>query len=441
MSKNEAFIRETKRKTLSFMHNMAHKAESIKLKGLLDNYDPARVILKKPEKVRTVTFIITRMVRFHGGQTSILHLGTELEKLGYKVCYLVCKEQSAEEMDLCASANLPGYLGKVFPLNRYMAAIKKGKIKAPDVVVASSYDTVSFVKRFEDSYLMYFIQDYEPLFYKFGEEYLMARDTYMQGLHMVSLGAWNKEMILRECGGYGVFSGNRSLALQARNEVRSNQEGRAESTLKIDVVSFPYDGSSYEYIERDFRSYKDKKKLTIAVYLKFYGKRLPDLIPYMLINTAEKLKEEGIDLEIFYFGEAKTFKAAGGKNLGQLSHAEINDLYRKADFGMVASMSNISLVPYEMHAAGLPVIEFGDGSYPYFFGEDTALLTKIGEKDIAGLLISAVNEPEKLKVMTEKAAEKLKNLSWERTGRKFASILKSIARSGDTGGIIGGNKL
>ena len=170
MSKNEAFIRETKRKTLSLMHNMAHKAESIKLKGLLDNYDPTRVVLKKPERVRTVTFIITRLVRFHGGQTSILHLGTELEKLGYKVCYLVCKEQSEEEMDLCASANLPDYKGRVFPLNRYMAAIKKGKIKAPDVVVASSYDTVSFAKKFEDSYLMYFIQDYEPFFYKYGEE-------------------------------------------------------------------------------------------------------------------------------------------------------------------------------------------------------------------------------------------------------------------------------
>ena len=50
---------------------------------------------------------------------------------------------------------------------------------------------------------------------------------------------------------------------------------------------------------------------------------------------------------------------------------------------MVASMSNISLVPYEMHASGLPVIEFGDGSYPFFFGQDTAILTKIGEKDIA----------------------------------------------------------
>ncbi len=398
MGRQEAIIRETKRRTLSLLHNAGYKAESFRLKAVLDNYDPGSCIQKKPVKIKTVTFIITRMVRFHGGQTSILHLGTELEKLGIKVCYLSCKEQSAEEMELCASANLPDYKGRVFPVNRYLAAIKKGKIKSPDVVVASSWDTVFFAKRFEDSYKMYFVQDYEPYFYSFGEEYLMSRNTYEQGLHMVSLGEWNKEKILKE------FDGNKD-------------------DLKIDVVSFPYDSKGYIHKDRDFEAYREKKKITVAVYLKFYGKRLPNLIPFMLMNTADRLEEKGIELEILYFGEAKTFTPKGGKNLGQLTRDELNSLYEKADFGMVASMSNISLVPYEMHAAGLPVIEFEDGSYPFFFGHDTALLTKIGEKDIAELLISAIEDPESLRKMDERASEKLKELSWERTGKEFYDVL------------------
>ena len=395
MSRNEAIIRETKRRTLSFMHNAAYKAESYRLKAILKEYDPSVVNQKKPENVRTVTFIITRMVRFHGGQTSILHLGTELEKMGLKVCYLSCKEQSGEEMELCANANLPGYRGRVFAINRYLAAIKKGKIKEPDVVVASSWDTVSFALKFENSYKMYFVQDYEPLFYKFGEEYLMCRNTYKQGLHMVSLGEWNRRMILKELG------------------------------YDADVVSFPYDSEGYTHIERDYDSYPYKNKITIAVYLKFYGKRLPNLIPYMLKNTAEKLKENGIELEVLYFGEAKTFNPKGGRNLGQLKKEELQQLYKKADFGLVASMSNISLVPYEMHASGLPVIEFEDGSYPFFFGTDTAILTKIGEKDIAGKLLRAIKNPDKLRAMDLKAGETLKGLSWERTAREFMGILKT----------------
>ena len=401
MSRQEAIIRETKRRTLSLLHNAGYKAESFRLKAVLDNYDPEVCIQKRVENVKTVTFIITRMVRFHGGQTSILHLGTELEKLGIRVCYLSCKEQSGEEMELCAKANLPDYKGRVFPVNRYMAAIKRGKIKAPDVVVASSWDTVFFAKRFEDSYKMYFVQDYEPYFYSFGEEYLMSRNTYEQGLHMVSLGDWNREKILKE------FEGDRDK-------------------LRIDTVSFPYDSKGYEHRDRDFEAYRNKKKITIAVYLKFYGKRLPNLIPFMLMNTAEELKKKGIATEILYFGEAKTFTPKGGKNLGQLKRDELNSLYDRADFGMVASMSNISLVPYEMHAAGLPVIEFEDGSYPFFFGHDTALLTRIGEKDIAGLLMSALEDPDRLRRMDEAAAEKLKALSWERTGREFFEILSKL---------------
>ena len=410
MSRNEAIIRETKRKTLSFMHNAAYKAESYRLNAILREYDPSVCIQKKPQKVRTVTFIITRMVRFHGGQTSILHLGTELEKMGLKVCYLSCKEQSPEEMELCANANLPGYRGRVFAINRYLAAIKKGKIKEPDVVVASSWDTVSFALKFGESYKMYFVQDYEPLFYKFGEEYLMCRNTYLQGLHMVSLGEWNRRMILKELGIFENFKGS----------------DKRDSGIKIDVVSFPYDSEGYTRLERDYDAYHYKNKITIAVYLKFYGKRLPNLIPYMLENTAEKLKENGIELEILYFGEAKTFNPKGGKNLGQLNKEELRKLYAKADFGLVASMSNISLVPYEMHASGLPVIEFGDGSYPFFFGNDTAILTKIGEKDIAGKLLEVIKDPQKLREMDEKAGEKLKSLSWERTAKEFMGILKSI---------------
>jgi glycosyltransferase involved in cell wall biosynthesis len=49
-----------------------------------------------------------------------------------------------------------------------------------------------------------------------------------------------------------------------------------------------------------------------------------------------------------------------------LSKKQLLSLYRKADFGMVASMSNVSLVPYEMLATGLPLIEFEDGTFPYF---------------------------------------------------------------------------
>ena len=188
----EAFVRELKRKTLSLMHNAQYLVGRRRMETVFDGYDASTVENPPMKGMNTIAFVITRMVRFHGGQTSILRLGTRLAKKGMKVLYLVYKPQSVAEMKLCAASNLPDYEGSFASFDSYVSGIGK-KYVMPDIVVASSWDTVSYAKKL-DTYRMYFVQDYEPYFYKFGEEFLMSRSTYSQGLHMVSLGAWNKMM-------------------------------------------------------------------------------------------------------------------------------------------------------------------------------------------------------------------------------------------------------
>lgn len=394
----EGVKREAKRRLLSLIHNVNYRVKRRRMAGLLDSYDPSVCTNPRPGSRSSICFIITRMVRFHGGQTSILRLGTRLAGFGMDVTYLVYKKQSVKDMNICAEANLKGFKGTCRPLDDYLNDIREGRCKAPDIAAASSWDTVSKVKLFNDSYKMYFVQDYEPYFYEYGEEFLMCKNTYEQGLHMVSLGSWNAEMIRRECS----------------------------PVSRLDVVSFPYEKSEYPFAPRDYDAYAGRKKLTLAVYVKFYGKRLPNLIPYMLKATADKLGKEGIELEVLYFGEAKTFKAEGGRNLGHLTREELRDLYARADFGMVASMSNISLVPYEMLSAGLPLIEFEDGTYTYFLPPESAILTHIGERDIADRILKAIRTPGYLAKMHEAAAGALKDLSWDRTGREFHDIINSI---------------
>ncbi|MBP5330993.1 MAG: hypothetical protein J6Y89_03995 [Lachnospiraceae bacterium] len=431
----EAFIRETKRRILSLAHYMEYRLEKGHIEGLLQYYDPSPVVNKTPRGSESIAFVITRMVRFHGGQTSVLRLGTELARQGMKVYYLVYKKQTVKDMEYCARENLAGYLGKCMPFADYTKAAAKGREPEVDFICATSWDTVSFAKKPENAYKLYFVQDYEPYFYKYGEEFLMCKNTYEQGLHMISLGSWNRDMILRNASGEG--AGNKDK-------------------YRIDVVDFPYEPREYTdedragecsntdgdragecqneqddrnnrkspaKYKRNYKAYRDKKKITVAAYVKFYGKRLPAFIPFMLENTAKKLKKRGIELEVLYFGEAKTFKPAGGKNLGQLSRADLTELYRKADFGLVASMSNISLVPYEMHAAGLPVIEFSDGTYTHFLPEDSAILTDMSKTDIAQKLYEAVKNPKILEKMHASAMEAMKDMSWEQTGKEFRRII------------------
>lgn len=393
----EAFVRETKRRVLSLSHHFMAVAQRKRVDEILASYRPEVVCNTQPKEVNSIVFVITRMVRFHGGQTSVLRLGTQLARLGHQVSYAVYKNQSTDEMEICARSNLSNYEGTL--INSREFAKRK---ESPDIIVATSWDTVSFVKRFT-SYKMYFVQDYEPYFYPFGELFFLAKKSYEQGLHMVSLGDWNRAMILKECS----------------------------PVSAVDVIDFPYEKSEYPIVSRNYEEYPSKKTITIAVYLKYYGKRLPCIIPYLLNEVAKQfLIRDKITLEIRYFGEAKSFSTKGGKNLGMLTKKELYALYAKSDFGMVASMSNISLTPYEMISTGLPLIEFVDGTFSYFFPKDSATLIEMTPKDLYQKLKKAIMTPELLKKHQENAMEYMSHLSWERTGRQFHELLNKIKNEG-----------
>ena len=93
---------------------------------------------------------------------------------------------------------------------------------------------------------------------------------------------------------------------------------------------------------------------------------------------------------------------------------------------MVASLSNISLIPYEMLATGLPLIEFEDGTFSEFFPENCALLTSLSWKDLYLKIKESIATPEMLELRDINANAYLDTLSWEKTGRQFYEVLQSV---------------
>ncbi|MGB8453990.1 MAG: hypothetical protein WCD89_16890 [Anaerocolumna sp.] len=377
-------------KAKGIYHNLQAAVEKRQVNARLANYDPAIIYNSNPTKTQKITFVIERMAKYNGGQTSILRLGTELSKSGCQVGYIVYKPQTKSDMQECASCNLSNYQGELYT-NKYIYKLNS------DIVIASSWDTVSFVKKMK-GYKMYFLQDYEPYFYSFGELFLMAGKTYEQGLHMVSLGPWNKEMVEKNC----------------------------KVISPLDTIEFPYESREYPSCRRNYASYSGKKDFTLAVYLKYSGKRLPCISQYLLRQVKEEFKKDGISLHLKYFGEDKSFHCDAGENLGMLSKKELLALYKRADFGMVASMSNISLVPYEMLATGLPLIEFVDGTFPYFFPENSAILTSLSYMDLYNKIKEVIMKPQLLEEMHHTAESYLESLSWQKSAKQFSDIVNGL---------------
>ena len=138
------------------------------------------------------------------------------------------------------------------------------------------------------------------------------------------------------------------------------------------------------------------------------------------------MEKDGMKLNISFYGGIEGIDGSLGKNLGKLSKSELMKLYKNADFGMVSSMTNISLVPFEMLATGLPLIEFADGTFPYFFEKESAILTSFSADDLYRKIKECLANPEKLEYMNNNAIECMNNLSWENTGKQFAQILKTL---------------
>lgn len=371
-----------------------HRMKSEKYKrivsSLMQNNDFKPIINVKPEQINTICFVLKEILPYRGGITSVLRLGTGLSRKGYHVSYAVIASDNINNLDNAAKKNLKDYCGQI-------TAYESGQTY--DVVIATAMETVSFAKKL-NGYKMYFVQDYEPLFFSYGDLYTLAKNSYEQGFHMVSLGKWNAAMVKREC----------------------------EICSPIEVVDFPYEPSEYTRVERNFEIYKEKKEFNMVVYIKVNSRRMPYILQHVLSELKEKLmRRDGINLTIRYFGEDKWFECTGGTNLGRLTKSELNGLYHDADFGAVVSLTNISLVPYEMIATGLPVLEYEKGSFNTFFDEESAILFGFDSEELYNKMINLIKNPQNLKRMTEHAQTYLTSTSWSKTIEQFCNILKTVS--------------
>lgn len=366
------------------------KHEQKVINDVLTISDLKKINNAKVTDIKKVVFIVPNLQPYAGGHTSILRIGTKLSDY-FDVAYVGAFNQDIMQMKKISKMNLADVKGNFCSFSEYK------KNNDADIVIATSWQTVYYAKAL-DGYKMYFVQDYEPYFFKMSERYILAKKTYEMGFHIVSLGRWNLEQIKKEC---------------TTNSI-------------LDYIDFPYEKKEYKFNNRNFDSYKNKKSINLAVYTKEEGKRLPNLIQSLLNDSKEKLKKVGINLEVNFFGLSNKYPVMVGKNLGKLDKNELQDLYSNSDFGMVASLTNISLVPYEMLASGLPIFEFCDGSFSSFFPENSATLIEMDSNDFVDKILFLLANVNEIDNQVTQAQKYLDKLSWDNSAIQFVEILRGV---------------
>ena len=341
----------------------------------------------KAKKSYKIAFIIPGMNAFSGGETSLLRLGTYLQEFGHDVYYIPYKDLKKENLEKNAEINLPNYKGSFLGQD----ALISSKF---DIGIctywASAYYLIANQKNFD--YKMYFIQDFEPHFYPVGDYYYLSLNTYKMGFHMVSLGEWNKKQI------------------------------EAVTSKKVDYIDFPVEISEYTLENREISI---RNEIKIAIYLKTDEKRAPLFLIEDIKYLKKKLENMNYTVVLNTFGIDIPIKEEGINNLGKLKSQELRELYKNSHFGLVASLTNISLINYEMLMSGLPVIDFIEGSAPTFFTEEEMIFIRFNANDLFNKVYYYIKHQKELNAMVKKGQKRIidERKTWKESACKFNQII------------------
>lgn len=263
-----------------------------------------------------------------------------------------------------------------------------------DVVIATGWSTslaVSQLKGFKAS--MYFVQDHEPEFYATGSLSNLAKLSYGFGLGCICASPWLEKLMSET---YGQWARSFYLAFEKDQyfvKPDSADKGANDGPLKIAVYG---------------RAHTERRCVQLA------------------LAGLEVMSKDRDDFEVHFFGQddmAFGMAPFHAFNHGVLGPDELNDLYNDCDIGICFSGTNYSLVPQEMMASGLPLIEFNTESTQVIFPKGAVTLAGPEPIDIAKKISGLMDAPTKRECQRKVALKWVKNFSWRDSAREVETAI------------------
>lgn len=260
---------------------------------------------------------------------------------------------------------------------------------AGDIVIATDCWTAypaAQAQNFKERF--YLIQDYEPGFHAAGDLQLTAEATYGFGFSNLCAGPWL----------YDLFT---SRGLWARRwDLCADREVYFSSSTSI-----PQSG-----------------KLRIAFYARLYTPRRAVNLGFAAF---ELLNRRGIKFHVELFGENDIDEQLPFPHTqnGILSPDALGELYRSCDLGVVFSTTNYSLVPLEMMASGLPIVEIDQPSTRAVFQNGEVTFASPTPYEIADAIEALAASPERQKEQRHRGYDFVADLTWKNSARAIEAAL------------------
>jgi glycosyltransferase involved in cell wall biosynthesis len=338
----------------------------------------------KPAKIKKSTlkigWILSPISAGSGGQNTITRFARYLKSQGHDVTiylYEAIQPQSVQEAKNILSSSFK------FDVN-----VKKiSDYSESDVVFATGWETAYPLFNLEtNAHKMYFVQDFEPYFYGVGTKSILAENTYKMGFYGITAGKWLANRM-------------------------STQYGMPASYFNF--------GADLDIYKPD-EAVEKKKKII------FYARPVTERRAFELgVIALDIFHTKHPEYEIEFIG----WDTSGYQvpfpyvNRGILSHEELADLYQESVACLVLSLTNVSLLPLELLAAGcVPVVNAGDNNSMVLGENENIRYAEATPIQLAEELSRAVAASD-LQKQAQLAVNSVRNLSWDASYRQFEKIL------------------
>jgi hypothetical protein len=257
-------------------------------------------------------------------------------------------------------------------------------------VVATSWPTAYPVfnarcagKRF------YFVQDFEPFFHPVGSLSVLAENTYRMGFHALTAGRWLAEKL------------------------------RAEYGMEADFFEFGCDTSRYKLLP-------SHQRCGVAFYARSETARRGFEIGTMALEVFANRRPE---IELHLYGNKVDKLPFAFVNHGRVSPDQLNDIYNRCYAGLSLSLTNLSLVPHEMLAAGcIPVVN--DAVHNRMLLDNPFVrYAPLDPHSLAAHLEDVVTAAD-FDALSRAAAASVRTVTWDDAGAQVDTIFRRALEAG-----------
>ncbi|PRH38198.1 glycosyltransferase family 4 protein [Burkholderia vietnamiensis] len=343
---------------------------------------------------KTINWYIPPIGKGSGGHLNIFRFAKNLESLGYINRFIVVAESLTAEHNRLRQEEIKDKIAEWFmPLN---AECFRGTHNLPpaEFAIATGWQTAYYVAALRDTcHKCYFIQDYEPWFYSRGSEYFLAENTYKLGFVGITAGHWLQNVMRNEYG------------------------------MEAHAVGFSYDKDLYHPPEQLAHS---AEKQRVFFYARPPTPRRAFDLGVLVLNEVRKrlpnveIVMAGWDLSQYEF----PFEI---EDHGIMALNELPGLYATCSAALVLSFSNLSLLPLELMASGVPVVSNNGDWVQWLLNGDNACLSEPTIDGLADALVKLLSDEALRRAHVQRGLEFARSTSWIQEARRVDEILSNLA--------------